>query len=163
MRAHAATGLPLLRPLLRPVVLLLFLLASSSALGFVQQHRSGSPPPRPILRAAHRHTPVRVPTAPQLAPTTTTMAAAGGAGIHASLAGSMTAGETRIELTEGLVVAAKVWGPVDGVPVLGLHGWLDNCATFDRMGPHLAAAGIRLISIDFPGACSLLSCVCACV
>lgn len=79
-------------------------------------------------------------------------AAAGGAGIHASLA-SAQAGEMQIELTEGLVVAAKVWGPVDGVPVLGLHGWLDNCATFDRMGPHLAAAGIRLVSIDFPGAC----------
>jgi pimeloyl-ACP methyl ester carboxylesterase len=45
----------------------------------------------------------------------------------------------------------QVWGPVEGVPVLGLHGWLDNAATFDRMGPHLAAAGIRLVSIDFPG------------
>lgn len=26
-----------------------------------------------------------------------------------------------------------------------------QAATFDRMGPHLAAAGIRLVSIDFPG------------
>jgi pimeloyl-ACP methyl ester carboxylesterase len=55
-----------------------------------------------------------------------------------------------IELqTPGLSLAAKAWGPRDGEPVLALHGWLDNAATWDRVAPELE--GMRIISVDFPG------------
>jgi pimeloyl-ACP methyl ester carboxylesterase len=33
--------------------------------------------------------------------------------------------------------AGKLWGPDSGKKILALHGWLDNCATFDRLAPLL--------------------------
>ena len=48
------------------------------------------------------------------------------------------------------VIAAKAWGPEDGKPFLGLHGWFDNANTFDRLAP-LLPENIRFIAIDFPG------------
>ena len=30
------------------------------------------------------------------------------------------------------VITGKAWGPDDGKPFLGLHGWIDNANTFDR-------------------------------
>lgn len=48
-----------------------------------------------------------------------------------------------------LKLAALAWGPADGVPVLGLHGWLDNAATFTALAPLLD--GIRLVALDLPG------------
>ena len=50
----------------------------------------------------------------------------------------------------GLTLAARAWGPADGRKVLGLHGWLDNAATFDGLAP-LLDAGLRLVSLDLPG------------
>ena len=47
-------------------------------------------------------------------------------------------------------IAAKAWGPEDGKPFLGLHGWLDNANTFDTLAP-LLPENIRFIAIDFPG------------
>lgn len=49
----------------------------------------------------------------------------------------------------GLALNARVWGPENGLPVLGMHGWLDNAATFDLIAPLLPK--IRLVSVDFPG------------
>ena len=49
----------------------------------------------------------------------------------------------------GLTLAAKVWGPSGGRPVLSAHGWLDNAATFDRLAPMLE--GVRIVAFDFPG------------
>lgn len=47
-------------------------------------------------------------------------------------------------------IAAKEWGPDDGKLFLGLHGWLDNANTFDRLVP-LLPADIKFIAIDLPG------------
>ncbi|SDJ61434.1 alpha/beta hydrolase [Microbulbifer yueqingensis] len=46
-------------------------------------------------------------------------------------------------------IAARRWGDPDGVPVLALHGWFDNCASFDRLAPLLE--GIDLVAIDMAG------------
>ena len=52
-------------------------------------------------------------------------------------------------LVAGLSVAARIWGPPNGLPVLALHGWMDNAATFDRVAPLLP--GLRLVCLDMPG------------
>jgi len=51
--------------------------------------------------------------------------------------------------TRYLRLAARVWGPSNGVPVLALHGWLDNAASFDALAPLLP--NIRLVTLDLPG------------
>ena len=51
--------------------------------------------------------------------------------------------------TPYLRLAARVWGPPDGVPVLALHGWLDNAASFDALAPLLP--GVRLAALDLTG------------
>jgi pimeloyl-ACP methyl ester carboxylesterase len=48
-----------------------------------------------------------------------------------------------------LRVAAEAWGPENGPPVLALHGWMDNAASFERLAPHLD--GLRLVALDLPG------------
>lgn len=55
-----------------------------------------------------------------------------------------------IRLTSrGQGLAARVYGPPDGVPVLALHGWLDNAATFDCVASLLPWA--RVVALDLPG------------
>lgn len=60
----------------------------------------------------------------------------------------MTARERRLRLPHA-EVAVRLWGPEDGVPVLALHGWLDNSASFDRLVPLLA--GLLVAAVDLPG------------
>lgn len=55
----------------------------------------------------------------------------------------------RIFRYDGLQIAAQEWGDPEGIPVLALHGWLDNCGSFAPLAPMLE--GIRLIAIDAPG------------
>jgi len=43
----------------------------------------------------------------------------------------------------------KRWGSTEGKPVLALHGWLDNCASFDFLAPLLT--GVDLLAIDLAG------------
>ncbi len=49
----------------------------------------------------------------------------------------------------GHQIAAKSWGDPGATPVLALHGWLDNAATFNRLAPQLQ--NIRLIALDLMG------------
>ncbi len=57
--------------------------------------------------------------------------------------------EFSIALGTNMQIAVKAWGPVDGVPVIAVHGWLDNANSFDVIAPLLD--GIRLVAIDVRG------------
>ncbi|MFC3608941.1 alpha/beta fold hydrolase [Stutzerimonas tarimensis] len=48
-----------------------------------------------------------------------------------------------------VTVAAQLHGPRDGVPVVALHGWLDNAASFSRLAAKLP--GLRILALDLPG------------
>jgi pimeloyl-ACP methyl ester carboxylesterase len=56
--------------------------------------------------------------------------------------------ELRFEIN-GMTFAAQEWGDPDGIPVLALHGWLDNSNSFHRLAPLLD--GVRLVAIDKAG------------
>jgi pimeloyl-ACP methyl ester carboxylesterase len=51
--------------------------------------------------------------------------------------------------TQYLKLAAQVWGPEEGHPILALHGWLDNAATFTPLASLLPQ--LRLTALDLPG------------
>ncbi len=56
--------------------------------------------------------------------------------------------EIRLRLPH-IDLAAHLYGPEDGQPVIALHGWLDNAATFTRLAPKLK--GLRILALDFAG------------
>jgi len=56
--------------------------------------------------------------------------------------------EIRLNLPH-VELAAHLYGPEDGRPVIALHGWLDNAATFSRLAPKLH--GLRIVALDFAG------------
>merc|ERR1719510_1131680 len=47
-------------------------------------------------------------------------------------------------------IAGKEWGNSDGEPWIALHGWLDNCGSFDTLLPYFPKTQ-RIIAIDLPG------------
>lgn len=49
----------------------------------------------------------------------------------------------------GLTYRAQAWGDERGQPVLALHGWLDNSATFARLAPLLQ--GVYVLALDMAG------------
>jgi len=57
--------------------------------------------------------------------------------------------QERVLETPRIALAARLWGPAEGTRVLALHGWLDNAASFDGIGPRLP--GVRLAALDLPG------------
>ncbi|WAJ35548.1 alpha/beta fold hydrolase [Pseudomonas sp. GOM7] len=56
--------------------------------------------------------------------------------------------EVRLSLPH-IELAAHLYGPEDGRPVIALHGWLDNAATFAHLAPRLH--GVRIVALDFAG------------
>ncbi len=57
--------------------------------------------------------------------------------------------EEMVIQTHHLRLGAKRWRADGGLHVLGLHGWLDNANTFDRLAPLLPQ--LDLVSLDLPG------------
>ncbi|WP_320551592.1 alpha/beta fold hydrolase [Luteibacter sahnii] len=50
----------------------------------------------------------------------------------------------------GLELAGLAWGQPDAPPLLAIHGWLDNAASFARIAPRLAER-FHVIALDLPG------------
>jgi pimeloyl-ACP methyl ester carboxylesterase len=57
--------------------------------------------------------------------------------------------ELRVDTPFGELTALQ-WGDADAPPLLALHGWLDNAASFTRLAPLLAGQR-RVIALDMPG------------
>lgn len=56
--------------------------------------------------------------------------------------------EVRLNLPH-IELAAHLFGPEDGRPVIALHGWLDNANSFARLAPKLE--GLRIVALDLAG------------
>ncbi|TDV72096.1 alpha/beta hydrolase [Pseudomonas sp. LP_7_YM] len=56
--------------------------------------------------------------------------------------------EIRLSLPH-IELAAHLFGPQDGQPVIALHGWLDNANSFARLAPKLD--GLRILALDMAG------------
>lgn len=56
--------------------------------------------------------------------------------------------EVRLRLAH-IELAAHLFGPEDGQPVIALHGWLDNAMSFAQLAPKLH--GLRIVALDLAG------------
>lgn len=56
----------------------------------------------------------------------------------------------RFSLPNGQYLSALVWGEPDLPPLIALHGWLDNAASFSHLAPRLAGH-FRVIALDMAG------------
>ena len=57
---------------------------------------------------------------------------------------------TEIEIPiPGMTLKALAWGPPSGRPLLAVHGWLDNAASFIPLAPLLG--DYRIVAVDLPG------------
>ena len=55
----------------------------------------------------------------------------------------------RVFLSKGRKIAARCWNDPSLPPLLALHGWQDNAATFDRLAPLLG--DYHIVAMDFAG------------
>lgn len=56
--------------------------------------------------------------------------------------------EVRLPLPH-IELAGRFYGPKQGRPLIALHGWLDNAASFSRLAPKLT--GMRILALDLAG------------
>lgn len=49
----------------------------------------------------------------------------------------------------GATIRGKRWGDHGGTPIIALHGWLDNCASFDFLAPLLN--NVDILALDLAG------------
>ncbi|TVP55473.1 MAG: alpha/beta hydrolase [Halomonadaceae bacterium] len=63
---------------------------------------------------------------------------------------NLTPRHVRYPLPGGQILSALVWGDTQHPPLLALHGWLDNAASFNLLAP-LLARHFQVISLDLPG------------
>lgn len=68
-----------------------------------------------------------------------------------SIGGSAEVRPFRFEGAGGLQLQGSEWGPVDGTPVVCLHGILDQSLIWDSVAQPLAEAGLRVIAPDLRG------------
>jgi pimeloyl-ACP methyl ester carboxylesterase len=68
---------------------------------------------------------------------------------HPDAADTLAQARERVVDLGGVRIAVLEWGSEDGPPLLCLHGWLDNAASFAPLAPHLA--DLRLVAPDLPG------------
>lgn len=61
-----------------------------------------------------------------------------------------TPSEIRIS-TGRMELAARHWGNPEGEPILAVHGWLDNAASFDFLLPHFDLQRYQVLALDMPG------------
>lgn len=57
--------------------------------------------------------------------------------------------DLKILMPNGIECAARIYGDESAPPILALHGWLDNCATYKVLAPLLP--NYRIVALDFPG------------
>ncbi|GAB6019094.1 Serine hydrolase-like protein 2 [Chamberlinius hualienensis] len=54
-------------------------------------------------------------------------------------------------LASACLINAKEWGSSSKRPILGIHGWQDNCGSLDRLISLLSYSDMHLVAIDLPG------------
>jgi len=59
--------------------------------------------------------------------------------------------EFEFQSVDGIFIRGKSWGAETGKPILALHGWMDNAASFSAMAPVLSGEGFHIVAIDHPG------------
>ncbi len=70
--------------------------------------------------------------------------------VAAALAAPSQATESTVEAA-GIPFHVLAWGAADAPPVLLLHGVTSSAHTWWRIGPALAASGLRVVAPDLPG------------